>query len=148
MLQTSSLLKLYSSDVGLLTSQYGNTFRSKILFDSHNLNLGGVYENFVAQELNAHGYPSYFYCKHGTGELDFIIEQGEAVLPIEVKSGKDYYVHSALSKTVLNPEYDIPEGFVFADCNVSEKGKVKYFPVYMCAFISDEVSFPMLSLPF
>lgn len=86
----SSLLKLYSSDVGLLTCQYGDTFRSKILFDSDKLNLGGVYENFVAEELNTHGYPSYFYSKHNVGELDVIIEHQGSVLPIEVKSGKDY----------------------------------------------------------
>ncbi len=145
--EKNSLLKLYSSDVGLLTSQYGNIFRSKILFDSEKLNLGGVYENFVAQELNAHGYPSFFYCKHGVGELDFIIEHGESVLPIEVKSGKDYYVHSAITKVSDNPEYEIPEAFVFADCNIKENGKVKYLPIYMCSFIRDEFCFPKLSLP-
>lgn len=69
------------------------------------------------------------------------------MLPIEVKSGKDYYVHSAIDKVVKNQEYEIPEGFVFADCNVKEDGPIKYFPIYMCAFIRDEVSFPVLSLP-
>ena len=145
--EKNSLLKLYSSDVGLLTSQYGNIFRSKILFDSEKLNLGGVYENFVAQELNAHGYPSFFYCKHGMGGLDFIVEHGQSVLPIEVKSGKDYYVHSAITKVSENPEYEIPEAFVFADCNIRKNGKVKYLPIYMCSFIRDEFSFPKLSLP-
>lgn len=143
----NSLLKLYSSDVGLLTSMYGNTFRAKILFDEGKLNLGGVCENFVAQELHAHGFPTYFYSRHGIGELDFLIEHAGAVLPIEVKSGKDYYVHSAITKTVQNPEYEIPEGFVFGDCNIEERDKIKYFPIYMCAFLRDEVSFPVLSLP-
>ena len=97
----SSLIKLYSSDVGLLTYQYGNALRAKILFGDDKLNLGGVYENFVAQELNAHGYPSYFYNNHNLGELDFVIEHNGSVLPIEVKSGKDYYVHSAISKQLI-----------------------------------------------
>ncbi len=110
---------------------------------------GNVIEpNFVAQELYAHNFSTYFYSRHGIGELDFIIEREGAVLPIEVKSGKDYYVHSAISKTLQNPEYEIPEGFVFADCNVEKKGEIKYFPIYICAFIQDEASFPIQTLPF
>lgn len=130
--EKSSLLKLYSSDVGLLTSLYGNNFRAKILFDNEKLNLRGAAANFVAGELNVHGYPSYFYSKHGIGELDFVIEHKGAVLPIIVKSGKDYYVHSAINKVVENPEYELPEGFVFGDCNIEEREKNKVFsPLYV-----------------
>ena len=142
----SSLIKLYSSDVGLLTYQYGNALRAKILFGDDKVNLGGVYENFVAQELNAHGYPSYFYNNHNLGELDFVIEHNGSVLPIEVKSGKDYYVHSAISKAAYNEEYQVNEAFVFANCNVEVRDKIIYFPIYMCAFISDEYEYPILSL--
>ncbi len=138
--------KLYSSDVGLLTYQYGNALRAKILFGDDKVNLGGVYENFVAQELNAHGYPSYFYNNHNLGELDFVIEHNGSVLPIEVKSGKDYYVHSAISKAAYNDEYQVNEAFVFANCNVEVRDKIIYFPIYMCAFISDEYEYPILSL--
>jgi uncharacterized protein len=145
--EKSSLLKLYSSDVGLLTSQYGNIFRSKLLFGEEKLNLGGVYENFVAQELNGHGYPVYFYCSHNIGELDFVIEHGGSVVPIEVKSGKDYRTHSAISKTVSTEEYGVEEAYVFAPGNVEKDGKIIYFPAYMATFVRDEVEFPTLSLP-
>ena len=70
----SSLLKLYSSDVGLLTCQYGNAIRMKILIGDTSINLGGIYENAVAQELHTHGFPMYFYNSHKNGELDFLIE--------------------------------------------------------------------------
>lgn len=142
----SSLLKLYSSDVGLLTYQYGNTLRSNILFGNDKVNLGGIYENFVAQQLNAHGYPSYFYNNHSLGELDFVIEHGGSVVPIEVKSGKDYYVHSAISKATYNEEYQIREAYVFANCNISTDDKITYFPIYMCCFIKDDYEYPILSL--
>lgn len=144
--EKSSLLKLYSSDVGLLTYQYGNSLRAKILFGEEKINLGGVYENFVAQELHAHGFSSYFYNNHKIGELDFLIELDGAVLPIEVKSGKDYYVHSAISKATYNEEYQIREAYVFANCNIEKKEKVTYLPIYMCAFINDEIEYPILSL--
>lgn len=142
----SSLIKLYSSDVGLLTYQYGNALRAKILFGDNKVNLGGVYENFVGQELNAHGYPSYFYNNHNLGELDFVIEHNGSVLPIEVKSGKDYYVHSAISKAAYNEEYQVNEAFVFANCNTEVRDKIIYYPIYMCAFISDEYEYPILTL--
>lgn len=140
----SSLLKLYSSDVGLLTCQLGAALRLKVLTGDSSVNLGGVYENAVAQELNAHGFPMYFYNSHKNGELDFLIEQDMTVAPIEVKSGKDYRVHSALSKTVANTEYGVQTAYVFANCNVSQEGKILYLPVYFCAFLRDVEELPTL----
>ncbi len=141
----SSLLKLYSSDVGLLTSQYGNAMKSKILLRDNKVNLGGVYENFVAEELKSHGYDLYFYNSHSMGELDFVIEHNLQVVPIEVKSGKDYYVHSAISKVANNSEYEINEAYVFAHCNIEHKDKIIYFPIYMCGFLTEEISIPRLN---
>ncbi len=141
--EKSSFLKLYSSDVGLLTCQYGKAMKAGILADDRKVNLGGVYENAVAQELHAHGFNSYYYNSHSVGELDFIIEEKMHVVPIEVKSGKDYTVHSAINKVVNNVEYDIEKAYVFANCDVREEGKFIYMPVYMCAFISDDVTLPV-----
>ena len=140
----SSLVKLYSSDVGLLTCQYGNAIRLKILLGDEKINLGGVFENAVAQELNCHGFQSYFYNSHKSGELDFLIEKDGEILPIEVKSGKDYYVHSALSKVTENTEYEMKEAYVLGNCNISQKGKLMYFPIYMCTFIKDDMVIPIL----
>ncbi len=139
-----SLLKLYSSDVGLLTCQYGNALRARILMSDDNVNLGGVYENFIAQELNAHQFDLYFYNSHRLGELDFVIERDLSIIPIEVKSGKDYYVHSAITKATDNPEYEIKESIVFANCNIHFEGKIKYLPAYMVMFLSDDISAPIL----
>ena len=140
----SSLLKLYSSDVGLLTCQYGNAIRMKVLLGDDSVNLGGVYENAVAQELNTHGFPMYFYNSHKIGELDFVIEKELSVLPIEVKSGKDYYVHSAISKAADNAEYGVQTAYVLANCNLAQEGKLCYLPVYMATFIRDDVQLPVL----
>ena len=144
--QKSSLVKLYSSDVGLLTSQYGNAFILQILSQNEMLNLGGVFENAVAQELNAHGFKAYFYNSHKQGELDFLIEQQNRVVPIEVKSGKDYYVHSALDKVLCNPEYEIESAYIFANCDVWTDGKKTYLPIYMCAFPEESAELPVLDL--
>ena len=142
--QKSSCLKLYSSDVGLLTEQYGDALRMNILLRDEKVNLGGVFENAVAQELHAHGFASYYYNSHKIGELDFLIEKGLEVVPLEVKSGKDYYVHSAISTVVNNPEYKINNAFVFANCNVSIKEKITYMPVYLCTFLNKALKMPVL----
>ena len=140
----SSLLKLYSSDVGLLTCQCGDAIRLKILMEDEKINLGGVYENAVAQEMHAHGFPMYFYNSHKQGELDFVIEKDAAVVPIEVKSGKNYYEHSALTKVVNNAEYDVREAYLFTNYSTTSSGKVKNLPVYMSAFIRNETKLPIL----
>ena len=108
------------------------------------LNLGGVFENAVAQQLNAHGISSWFYNSHKNGELDFVIEYENRVIPIEVKSGKDYYVHSALDKALENPEYEIKTAYIFANCDITVDGRKNYMPVYMCTFLRDETELPVL----
>lgn len=143
--QKSSLLKLYSSDVGLLTSQYGNALRTKILIGDEKVNLGGIYENAVAQELHAHGYDTYFYNSHRIGELDFLIEEDASVIPIEVKSGKDYYVHSAMDRVCSNEEYEIEKAYVLTNYNLAVSGKLHYLPVYMATFIRDDTRLPVLA---
>ena len=140
----SSLFKLYSSDVGLLTSQYGNALRTKILIGDEKVNPGGIYENAVAQELMSHGFQTYFYNSHKSGELDFIIEEDTTVIPIEVKSGKDYYLHSALTKTVENKEYEVEKAYILTNFNFSKEGKIINMPIYMTMFIKDDTSLPIL----
>ena len=135
--EKQSLFKLYMSDVGMLTSVYGMTTKSRILTRDPNLNCGGIYENVVATELASKGYHVYYYNSKKKGELDFVLEYRGQILPVEVKSGKDYSVHSALTACVNNPEYEIPEAFVFAECNIERRDKVTYLPAYMVGFMDD-----------
>lgn len=142
----SSLVKMYLSDVGLLTYQYGSNAKLKLLMGDESLNCGGIYENVVAQELFAHEYKLFYYNSHKQGELDFVVEHDNSVLPIEVKSGKDYYVHSAINNVLSNKEYEIKKGIVFSNYNRtdSENKCIQYAPIYMCAFLSDKVILPIL----
>ena len=133
-----SLFKLFLSDVGMLTSIYGMGTKNMLLTRDSNLNAGGIYENVVATELTSKGYTCYYYNSNRLGELDFVIEYKGKALPIEVKSGKDYTVHSALNNCLNNPEYEMTEGIVFANCNIKKDGKVTYFPVYMVMFLDNE----------
>lgn len=140
MLESSqkNLLKLYLNDVGILTCLlYGRNIGAVI--DNHeSINLGSVYESVVAQELSAHGHQLYYYDNKKHGEVDFLLEDYDslAVLPIEVKSGKDYRVHSALDNFVRTPDYQIKEAIVLSnEREVTIKDGITYLPVYYVMFL-------------
>ena len=136
-----NLFKLFLNDVGLLACQYARDFQIRILSDDLNVNFGSVFENFVAQELNAHGFEYLFYFNSKRqGELDFVIEYKNSVLPLEVKSGKDYRRHNALSNVLSTDEYQIDNAIVFCTDNVSVDGKITYLPVYMTMFLEKDTS--------
>lgn len=132
-----NLLKLYLNDVGILTGiLYKHNIRA-ILDDVKSINLGTVYESVVASELRAHGHNLYYYDNRSKGEVDFLIDDYDCLsaVPVEVKSGKDYTVHSALNHFLSNEDYNIPKGYVLSnERRVHQKGKVIYLPIYYVMF--------------
>ena len=135
-----NLLKLYLNDAGILTGiLYGNNIRA-ILDDERSINLGSVYESAVASELAAHGYKLFYYDNRNKGEVDFLIDDYDSLstVPIEVKSGKDYTIHSALSAFVQNEDYHIKKAFVLSNARkITTKGKITYLPIYDIMFFQN-----------
>lgn len=135
-----NLLKLYLNDVGILTGiLYGNNIRA-VLDDERSINLGSVYESVVASELIAHGYKLFYYDNRNKGEVDYLIDDYDSLsaVPIEVKSGKDYTVHSALNTFVKNEDYHIKRAFVVSnERTVTTKGKITYIPIYYIMFFQN-----------
>ncbi len=134
-----NLMKLYLNDVGLLTLLlYRNNIRP-VIADEGSVNLGSVYESVVAQELKAHGHKLFYYDNKQRGEVDFLIDDYSrtTVLPIEVKSGKDYTRHSALSNLLKVKDYDISSGLVLSNSReVKTCSGVTYMPVYFVMFLN------------
>lgn len=138
-----NLLKLYMNDVGLLTNIFFGTNIKAIMEDIPSINLGSVYETVVAQELKAHGFQLYYYDNKKNGEVDYLIDDmaNLSVLPIEIKSGKDYKVHSALDNFLSVKEYNIHEAFVMSNAQkVEVKDGITYLPIYyiMCLKPQDQ----------
>ena len=137
-----NLLKLYLNDVGVLTGiLYGNNIRA-VLDDERSINLGSVYETVVASELIAHGHKLFYYDNRSKGEVDYLIDDYDSLsaVPIEVKSGKDYTVHSALNTFVQNEDYHIKKAFAVSnERTITQKGKIIYIPIYYIMFF-DAVS--------
>lgn len=133
-----NLLKLYLNDVGILSGiLYGNNIQA-ILSDEESINLGSVYECVVASELIAHGHKLFYYDNRTKGEVDFLIDDYDSLsaVPIEVKSGKDYTVHSALNAFVSNDDYHVKKAIVLSnEREITTKNKITYLPIYDIMFI-------------
>lgn len=133
-----NLIKLYLNDAGLLTSiLFGPDIKS-IINDTPSINLGAVYETAVAAQLKASGHNLFYYDNKKKGEVDFLINDrgNQTILPIEVKSGRDYKIHSAIDALVSNPDYNINRGIVISNSrDVEICGNIVHIPIYYLPFI-------------
>ena len=136
--ENRNLFKLFMSDVGLLTNMYSDYVKMAILNHESSINNGALFENVVAQELNTKGFNVYYYNSKKMGELDFVVELDGEVLPLEIKSGKDYKRHSALNNVLSTENYNIKKALVFSQGNVEVKDKRIYLPIYMIMFLKNK----------
>ena len=135
--ENRNLFKLFFSDVGLLTSCYSNQVKLAILNKEKAINNGALFENVVAQELLAQRHKEYYFNSKQQGELDFVIELDGKVVPLEIKSGKDYKRHSALNNVLKNENYKIEEAYILSEGNIEIEGKRVYMPIYMIMFLEN-----------
>lgn len=100
-----------------------------------------LHESVVAQELAAHGFKLHYFDNKKKGEVDFLVDDHDnlTALPMEVKSGKNYTEHSALSSFLETPDYGIDRAIVFSnEREIFKKKGVTYLPVYYCMFLNNE----------
>ena len=135
LMEDRSFFKLFMNDVGLLSAACGMDAVRSLVSDDFAVAYGAIYENAVAQELHAHGVGGFFFRNRKQGEIDFLVGTSSKVLPIEVKSGKDYKRHNALRNVLAVPNYGIDEGIVLCEKNLHVDGQVIYCPAYMVALI-------------
>lgn len=137
-----NLFKFFLNDVGLLAAMYGGNIQLRLLGNDPNINHGAIFENLVAQELYAHGFAIsrglYYFNSKKQGEVDFLVEKDGEALPIEVKSGKNYERHRALSNIMQSDEYALRQAIVLCQENVQVVGNVVYYPIYMLMFLCRE----------
>jgi len=142
--QGKNLLKLYMNDVGLLSNLLYKNNTKPIIENISSINLGALYETVVASQLKALDHNLYYYDNRNNGEVDFLLDDYEklAVMPIEVKSGRDYMIHSAINRFLNNKDYPVVEGIVLSnEREIKTTGKITYYPIYFVMFFkSNEYS--------
>lgn len=133
-----NLFKLFYLDAGMLASAYPKSAYAGLLDSKPSMNMGGVYEAFVAQELKARGFALRYFTSKKVGELDFLAEHADGSMDaIEVKSGSSYRTHAALDNALATQGYTIDRAFVFAETNVSRRGNILYAPIFLVGALGD-----------
>ena len=137
--ESKNLLKFYMNDVGLLTNELYKYNIDAVMNDRLSVNLGSVYESVVASGLRAHcSGPLFYYDNKAHGEVEFLLDDYDhaAILPVEVKSGKDYTIHRALNAFLANPDYHVHDAYVLSNERLIKKdGFITYLPIYFAPFI-------------
>ena len=144
-----NLQKLFMSDTGMLSGLTIRGSRLGFLKGEMNTNLGYIFENAIAQELKAAGHDLFYFDRKSIGEVDFLIQEGLSIVPVEVKSGRNWRCHRALDKLIAIDNYRIRKAFVLSESNIEEDGKVLNMPWYMTMFMKaagdEDTELPELS---
>ncbi len=120
--------KLYMSDTGLLTMQSGVAAAAILSpIETNNSFIGAIAENYVAQSLTANNIPLFYWKNENTAEVDFIIQRGVDIIPIEVKSGLNT---RSKSLNLFMKRYNIPYGIRISKKNFGFENNVKSVPLY------------------
>lgn len=141
-----NLFKLFLNDTGLLCAMSSSDIQFQIINDNLDINEGSIMENMFATQLKSNGYTLYYYDKKKVGELDFVIEYGTKLLPIEIKSGKNYKSHPALHNILQNKDYKITKPIVFCIGNIENQEDILYLPLYMIMYVKDEHKLGVIEL--
>lgn len=129
--------RLYPTDIGLLTGMYDYSLKKFLLMneDNHILKTakGGMYEALIADMLMKNKKRDLYFYKRSdsTMEIEFLLESGQGVIPVEVKAGKS---RSRSLDTLLEKE-DYAAGYKFTDGNAGISGKKRTMPLYMAMFL-------------
>ncbi len=144
----SNSLKCYMNDTGLLLSMTFNEreitseeIYKKILFNKLTFNNGMIVENIVAQMLVASKNKLYFFSRNNredsseTMEIDFLLSKSAItsmhnIIPIEVKSGKNY-TYSSLNKLIGKYKDYLAQPIIIHTSDLKIENNILYLPIYM-----------------
>ena len=133
-----NLMKLYLADTGLLCAASLGNIQFEILQNHMDVNMGGILENVFAQMFTANGFGLHYFDRKNKGEVDFVLQKGQTVIPVEIKSGSSYRSHSALDALMNVSDWNLEKAYVFCQGNIEQKGKILYLPWYMAMFLEQE----------
>lgn len=142
--------KLYLSDTGLFismlfndTSKMYTNIYSKLLSDKLPVNMGFIYENFVAQIITSFDSNLYFHTwqkenNSHSYEIDFLMPSGVKIIPFEVKSSA---IHNHDSIDAFKKKYSnyVAKEYLISQKDVDRENELYFKPIYMLPFILEEL---------
>ena len=125
-----SAYKLFLADVGLLSAMSeldaGSLLEGNHLFVEFK---GALTEQFVLQQLisDTEYTPFYFGTKQATFEMDFMIQKGKDIIPIEVKASSNL---RSQSLKAFCEKYQPPKAVKFSSLPYVEQANITNMPLY------------------
>lgn len=120
--------KVYASDTGLLLWKSGfNVFLFLSDLSVDNTFMGGVIENYVATALKASGHKLYYWTSEGKAEIDFVIDIGGKIMPVEVKKSERT---KSRSLSVFNETFKPEKSIRISARNFGFENGIKSVPLY------------------
>lgn len=126
--EDDSDFKIYMSDIGLLNTKA--QMPAQMLLNSietDNTFLGSVAENYVAQALSANGITLRYWKNDNTQEVEYILQDGMSVIPLEVKKGRKV---DAISMNNFKKTYNCPFAYRISGKNFGMANDIKSVPLY------------------
>ena len=126
--EDDSDFKIYMSDIGLLNTKA--QMPAQMLLNSietDNTFLGSVAENYVAQALSANGITLRYWKNDNTQEVEYILQDGMSVIPLEVKKGRKV---DAISMNNFKKTYKCPFAYRISGKNFGMANDIKSVPLY------------------
>ncbi len=104
--------------------------------------LGYLYENAVAQMITSAGRDLYYHTWEKSGsthsyEVDFILQNGAKITPIEVKSSASKK-HESIDVFCAKYSKHVAEAMLISQKDVGKDGMLKLKPIYMLPFVLEE----------
>lgn len=125
-----SSFKIFMSDVGLLSARCNldaiTLLEGNEIFTEFK---GALTEQFVAQELVSSGMELYYYsAQHSSGEVDFVVQKANEIIPVEVKAEENL---QAKSLRALCRKYELLHAVRSSMSNYRVQDWMTNVPLYM-----------------
>ncbi len=100
---------------------------------------GAMAENFVLGSLLAQGFktPHYWTLQGNKAEVDFLIQNGLEIIPIEVKAEDNV---NGKSFAEYNKKYEPRIRLRYSLLNIKRNGNMVNFPIFLCDWLKDILS--------
>ena len=132
-----SHFRLFLADVGMFAYQSGINPSSFISGEANTLS-GIFFENYVANELVAKGNSLFYWRGKRSAEIEFIVQSGEELFPLEVKKNK--VTMNSLNKFAENNSFRCAIKVSQNNYGFDESQKLLTMPLYMMPFLSRDLA--------
>ena len=132
---SENAFRLYLLDIGMFTWQSGENASSFLLKQQQNTLSGIFFENYAANEFVAKGLPLYYWKGKSSAEMEFVVDSGNNIIPVDVKRGR-----SSLNSLVKYRNHNKNNVAVKLSGNqfgYSEEQKLLTVPLYQCFLLAE-----------